>query len=891
MEMEVEESDIATWLESNRPGAHLELYVAVRKNAKPATFAMGSKARQQLRVLCLLLSREQLFSGADGELLVLKPGGGNAWAEDQKRTILLTDLSSMTIVSADEAAAGQRRWRDGADEFSHGLVIASKHRRDEWLCRNVSERMHIARAVRSLHSSVTGTALHVDGLDPSHSASHQASREASLAQQRSYGEARWSVAAAGERLPVGTAEREGNDAVEERPSPSGNEVGGGELGAAEEEEMLKMLAGDLRLEDMPTYKKQMSQDLSLLQDATIQSVLASGELFAALEEQLAAAERDAARLQQHSTSADAILKGVRADLVSLRASSLRFQTVWDNQGALVQALDRISADKVHLPAHHLHTLEHGAMLVGGKVPQEMRAAMSAWRGAQQSALDGGLPLALQGLEAVKALHRARHKREFAVSRRVLAACRRALVDAVAALSLHAKSPAPKPALPLVRVHSEVGEGEELIEAVAVFDPSTTEVQQTVYLQEMAGVMPQALAQLLGEEQRGMMAVAREGRLLYLPDIDSGEARGFLHGTAGAAGSAADAREALGGVLRRVGEALVCEERFVAGWLGVRRGGVGNKATVERERVAEMVLMRAFGDRPPVAQVMAMMDAILKQDPLAVAAMLAHLDAAAAAARDPPGADATGVEEGRGVGGGFGSGGALWRRVVSEVRVAVRARLVRYCQAQLQALTDAVASHSSGKKVPAWVGKLPTLVLAIIDSYATPRLQGSGEGWGGERGRGLETDTETVEMGVHDGAGLVENVCRELCDAAVQALATLARSDAKVNCGVWVWGGGMCLCICQRERRGREGDRCESVCQYATSPDPHVHACSTAIGLWSDLVTACSRAFRPRLALSGSFGQAFSMPVSGDPELGRSRPRVTSWSLCRGSIARPTCQVC
>ena len=164
-------------------------------------------------------------------------------------------------------------------------------------------------------------------------------------------------------------------------------------------------------------------------------------------------------------------------------------------------------------------------------------------------------MALQGLEAVKALHRARHKREFAVSRRVLAACRSALADAVAALSLHAKSPAPKPALPLVRVHSEVGEGEELIEAVAEFDPSATEVQQTVYLQEMAGVMPQALAQLLGEEQRGMLAVPREGRLLYLPDIDSGEARGFLHGTAGAAGSAADAREALGGVLRRRGCAL------------------------------------------------------------------------------------------------------------------------------------------------------------------------------------------------------------------------------------------------------------------------------------------------------------------------------------------------
>jgi hypothetical protein len=282
-------------------------------------------------------------------------------------------------------------------------------------------------------------------------------------------------------------------------------------------------------------------------------------------------------------------------------------------------------------------------------------------------------------------------------------------------------------------------------------------------------------------QKQITRPQKESRLLYLPDIETPEAQIYLGDCSVSAGRLIGFRASVGGqggekVNGRLGMSLLlsmlksileAEADFCAGWLGLggewveAEGGVGKRGG-ERGGgqglgVKGRVFSEAFGSL--VRQVQDLVEWLLKNDALAAPAIMAHLQAAA-----------SDVEEGGGDGGGLGE--AVWRKVLSEVQATIRARLVRYVEAQIEVISE--GGNASGKKVPGWLRKVPTLVLELISSYNTPHAlppvpkgrdkgvrSGVGEG-GGEQGR----------------VGLMEELCKKVCASALRSLDAQASADPK-----------------------------------------------------------------------------------------------------------------
>jgi hypothetical protein len=484
------------------------------------------------------------------------------------------------------------------------------------------------------------------------------------------------------------------------------------------------------------------------------------------------------------------MAGARSDLVSLRSTSLRFQTVWDNQTRLRKSLEGITCDLILHPEHQ-RVLEQGALLTRGRVPHDMKAAIQALRKLSKDC-HHNVPPPLQSMQAVQGQLRALKRLQFTFSRRVLALCKSRMAAAVSNLPTgqggksgagSSKGGTEGARLPLSGVHAELESAVPLIEAVVDVDVRAQDVLEGLYVKALGPGLQLGLSLLLQDVHKHISRTgAKESRLLHLPDAGSEEARAYL-----AQSGAASGRQALCRLLAALKPALLAEEAFVARWLGLATGlgqsvdGDGGKEEAKaRGRAAERVLLQALGAQ--LARVLDMPEAVLKHDALAAPAMLAHLAAAARHEEE---------EEGAGV------GGQVWRRVLYELRVKVRGRLWHHLEVQLEAISQ--APHGSAKKVPAWVSKVGTLVQALLASHATPAAPDSPAAAAGgpcktppiprRRGReegGLGEHDAREEAGLLGGSGkaggatktLMDGMCEKILTAALRSLGGQAAGDPK-----------------------------------------------------------------------------------------------------------------
>ena len=495
------------------------------------------------------------------------------------------------------------------------------------------------------------------------------------------------------------------------------------------------------------------------------------------------------------------MAGARSDLVSLRSTGLRFQTVWDNQTRLRKSLEGITRDLILHPDHQ-RVLEQGALLTRGRVPHDMKAAIQALRKLSKDC-HHNVPPPLQSMQAVQGQLRALKRLQFTFSRRVLALCKSRMEAAVSNLPTgqggksgagSSKGGAEGARLPLSAVHAELESAVPLIEAVVDVDVRAQDVLEGLYVKSLSPGLQLGLSLLLQDVHKHISRTgAKESRLLHLPDTGSEEARDYL-----AQSSAASGRQGLCRLMAALKPALLAEEAFVARWLGLAAdlgqaadSGGGKEQGKARGRAAERVLLEALGAL--LARVLDMPEAILKHDALAAPAMLAHL---AAAARHEE-------EEGAGL------GGQVWRRVLYELRVKIRGRLWHHVEVQLEAIS--LAPHGSAKKVPAWVSKVGTLVQALLASHATPAAPdspaaaaaaacqtppiprrrdreegGLGEGELREEAGLLGGSDLREEAGLLGGSGkagaaakpLMQDLCEKILTAALRSLGAHAAGDPK-----------------------------------------------------------------------------------------------------------------
>jgi len=489
--------------------------------------------------------------------------------------------------------------------------------------------------------------------------------------------------------------------------------------------------------------------------------------------------------------------GARSDLVSLRSTSLRFHTVWDNQTRLRQAVEGITSDLV-LPPEHQRLLEEGALLVRGRVSPDMEAAIQALRKLSNDCNDK-IPPPLQSMQAVQGQLRALTHLQFTFSRRVLALCKSHLTAAVATLSgaqgagkgsggASSTGARGGQQLPLSGLHAELAAVLPLIDALIAVDVTAQDVLQGLYLKSLSGPLQQGLALVLQDVQKRMgRAASKEARLLHMPDASSADARAFLAQGAAPSGGLVRSRQGLCLLMAALKPALIAEEAFVARWLGAppppepragadAQGGRQHEAAVrDRERAADRVLLQAFDAL--VARVVEIPEGILKHDALAAPAMLAHLAAAARLEQEA----------------GAGGAGQVWRKVLYELRVKIRGRLWHYVELQVETLSQ--APLASGKKVPAWVSKVPTLIQALLISHATPATPDSpgaqealsaaapiprplsrGQEQQAEAGGG---DGREVAGGGKAGAPtLMDELCEKILTAALRCLGGHAAADPK-----------------------------------------------------------------------------------------------------------------
>ena len=162
----------------------------------------------------------------------------------------------------------------------------------------------------------------------------------------------------------------------------------------------------------------------------------------------------------------------------------------------------------------------------------------------------------------------------------------------------------------------------------------------------------------------------------------------------------------------------------------------------------------------VTQVLQLAEWVLKGDPLACAAMLAHLNAVAA---PPLRARHSAPARSGGGGGDDGSSSenesnaSVWRKVACELQVTMRSRLLRLVNNELEPISDTMRSHGSAKHMPVWVSKVPTLVCELIASHSTPTLL---------------APTKQQGAASHE---LVQDLCQQITAAALSSLAGLAAS--------------------------------------------------------------------------------------------------------------------
>jgi len=83
---------------------------------------------------------------------------------------------------------------------------------------------------------------------------------------------------------------------------------------------MKMLQSEMRMDEIPRYKEQLSEDLTLLQDATIHAALSSAEQFSSLQRELDSVAHRSERLVDMINASDLALKGLPPALASLRLS-------------------------------------------------------------------------------------------------------------------------------------------------------------------------------------------------------------------------------------------------------------------------------------------------------------------------------------------------------------------------------------------------------------------------------------------------------------------------------------------------------------------------------------------------------------------------------------------
>ena len=283
------------WMGARRRGCRLELSMSVLK-ARTKPDLLRRKGKQPF-VLCLLSNETETAS--DCELVFLKRTD-HGIEEDLKRTCRVSELQSLKAVEEEGAP------RANKGDYLYGVLIASKRRTDSWLCVNLSERRHLVITIQNIYLSCAGNALKVTGLDEHPIAATAAGPEEQGARN----------GASGKSAGNGPGSRRahhsnGHAADGEDDSVVGSTADrGGTLGADEEEELMKMLQNDLRMDEIPKYKQQLSEDLALLQDATIHAALSSAELFSSLQHEMDNVVQGSERLVDMINASDVALKGV-----------------------------------------------------------------------------------------------------------------------------------------------------------------------------------------------------------------------------------------------------------------------------------------------------------------------------------------------------------------------------------------------------------------------------------------------------------------------------------------------------------------------------------------------------------------------------------------------------
>jgi len=267
------EGRVRAWVEEHRRGYRLELHVSVRKErAKADLFHLKSKPLPY--VLCLVWRDGSAGGPAHAEIAALRLSEDGGVQEDAKRSCRVADVQTIAMVARDEASRG------AGDEYTQAVRVASSRRTDQWLCANQSERLHLVLTVTDLYRSLTGRRLQATGLDADELSAAKASRRRGGAHD----------AVAHVHFPdddegqgEGAAEAETDGAWADGEAQTVEAEGGQALGAEEEEELLKMLNGDMRMDEIPKYKQQITEELTLLQDATIQASLSSSDMFSSLQ--------------------------------------------------------------------------------------------------------------------------------------------------------------------------------------------------------------------------------------------------------------------------------------------------------------------------------------------------------------------------------------------------------------------------------------------------------------------------------------------------------------------------------------------------------------------------------------------------------------------------------
>jgi hypothetical protein len=419
--MEEREERVREWVGMCRRGCRMELHVSVRKGGAKADL-FKRKSKPPPYVLCLVWSDAAAGAPANAELVALKVSEDGAVQEDAKRSFQVADIQAIGMVAREDAS------RAGAgDEYRKAVQIASTRRAEQWLCANKSERLHLVLTVTDLYRSLTGKRLQATGLDADELSEAKASRREGRGGKVDP-TARVHFSDEDEEPGEGGTAAKTDEAEEGRGTGAAKAGGGGGLGAEEEEELLRMLNGDMRMDEIPKYKQQMTQKLTALQDAAIQASLSSGDMFSSLQRSMDGVAQVSQHLVDMVNTYDNILKGARSDLVSLRSSSLRYHTVWDNQTALRSAIDSITKD-INLDEDYQETLTQGPLVVKGKACPDMLEAIEAL-----AQLTNGchrkIPREMQGMEAVEGELRAMNNLRFTLSRRVLGLCTSQLKAAI-----------------------------------------------------------------------------------------------------------------------------------------------------------------------------------------------------------------------------------------------------------------------------------------------------------------------------------------------------------------------------------------------------------------------------------------------------------------------------